>query len=150
MNSIKYGRGISLFVIAVFMIFANNCSNNSNTSNPPDDGTAHLDIRGDCLNILSSAQSDSGYMILEVRGNDLHIHHMNAYYNCCIAYAVNYHIDNLDITATEIDTASSLCYCDCYFNLESILYDLSQGLYNVALIGIFGDTVGIDTVTVGG
>ncbi|UCE65867.1 MAG: hypothetical protein JSU85_13560 [Candidatus Zixiibacteriota bacterium] len=151
MKTLKYKNRILLPVIAIFAIWAVNCSKDDKTSGPHDnDGIVHLDIRGDCLNVPSSAQADSGYMVLEAVGNDLHIHHMDAYYNCCIAYAVDYRIDNFDIAASELDTADSPCYCDCYFNLESILYNLDHGLYNVALIGIHGDTVGIDTVTVGG
>jgi hypothetical protein len=138
-------------VVAIFAIWLADCSTNEKTSNPPGaDEIAHLDIRGDCLNLLSSAQADSGVMILDVCGNDLHIHHVGAFYNCCIAYAVDYEIDNYNITVSESDTAYSHCLCDCYFNLKTILYGLDDGHYNVALIGIYGDTVGIDTVTVGG
>jgi hypothetical protein len=89
------------------------------------------------------------YMVLEAQGKDLRIHHINAYYQCCIFYTVEYAIDNFDITAAESDSGP-LCDCLCYFNLKSTVYDLKSGLYNVTLIGIRGDTVGIDTITVGG
>jgi len=150
MKVIRHKNLIFLPVIAIFAIWAANCSKDNKSSNPDNNGIVHLDIRGDCMNVLSSYETDSGYMVLEVEGNDLHIQHMDAYYNCCIAYAVNYQIENFNITASESDTAASHCLCDCYFNLNSILYDLDDGLYNVALIGIYGDSVGVDTIRVGG
>ena len=108
----------------------------------------HYDIRGDCLSQKSALQ-DSGYMVLEVIGNDLHIHHMDAFYQCCLLYFVDYRIVGNDITAVEQDYGNP-CYCDCLFNLESILYSLEPNLYTVRLIGIYGDTVGVDTVRVNG
>jgi hypothetical protein len=91
----------------------------------------------------------NGYMYAEAEGNDLHIHHMNAYYNCCIGYQVNYQISEFEITAVEADTGTP-CYCLCYFNFESILYDLEDGNYLVRLIGLEGDTVGVEYVTIPG
>jgi hypothetical protein len=107
----------------------------------------HHDIRGDCLGGMSAVQ-DSGYMVLEVIGNDLHIHHMEAIYQCCLEYFVEYQIAGVDITAIEHDTGPP-CDCICRFNLESILYDLQVGSYSIRLIGIYGDTVGVDTISIG-
>ncbi|MFH1373724.1 MAG: dockerin type I repeat-containing protein [bacterium] len=110
----------------------------------------HQEITGDCAGY--QALGDSGHMFVELIGDDLHIHHVNAFYQCCLKYYVTYDIDGYSITAYESDT-SDYCYCMCYFNLESILYDLDVSQpceYLVTLIGIEGDTVGIDTAVVGG
>ncbi|UCC80778.1 MAG: hypothetical protein JSW64_05315 [Candidatus Zixiibacteriota bacterium] len=132
------------------MILLYNCSREKTTSNNAGiDDIAHQDIQSECLDHPDTPDPAFGYMVLEAHGNDLHIHHINAHYQCCLLYTVEYFIDNFDITASESDTGAP-CDCYCYFNLKSIVYDLKSGLYSVALIGIRGDTVGIDTITVGG
>ena len=114
---------------------------------PVTSGPRHSEIRGDCLGV--SALDDSSYMYVEAIGNDLHIHHMYAFYQCCLEYFVDFQFAGNDITAVEQDFGPP-CDCLCTFNLESILYDLAVGEYTVTLIGIYGDTVGVDTAYVGG
>ncbi len=109
---------------------------------------SHEEIRGDCLDNRLFGGEAAGSLILEVHGNDLHIIHADAYYQCCLEYLVEYEIDDFDVTASEFDTGS-FCYCYCFFNLRSILHDLDEGLYTVTLIGIEGDTVGVDSAYVG-
>ncbi|MCX6829434.1 MAG: dockerin type I repeat-containing protein [candidate division Zixibacteria bacterium] len=111
-------------------------------------GVVHDDMRGDCqIGRPSSNNSDS--MVVEVIGNDLHIRHLNAFYNCCLRYMVDYYFERGNITAVESDTGMP-CDCLCPFDLESVLYGVPAGTYIVRLIGIYGDTVGIDTVMVSG
>jgi hypothetical protein len=151
MKTLIYKNILPLFSAAILLVFALNCTEEKSTSNNIEiDGIAHQDIRGECLNRPATPNPVFGHLVLEVQGDNLQIQHLNAYYNCCIGYAVNYRIDNFNITAAELDTAFSGCFCECYFNLKSTLFDLQSGLYTVTLIGIPGDTVGIDTVTVGG
>jgi hypothetical protein len=114
---------------------------------PPVRGYRHNDIRGDCLG--RTILDDTSYMSLEVIGDDLHIHHVNVSYQCCLEYLVEYQIAGNDITAIEHDIGLP-CDCDCLFNLETVLNDLSPGVYHLTLIGINGNTVGSDTVSVGG
>jgi hypothetical protein len=144
-----YRIALLLLATTVFAIFATNCSSDNKTSNPRSNGTVHIDIQSDCLDHLLSTVSDSGYMVLEAVGNDLHIYHFDAYCNCCLEYAVDYQIEDFNIIASESDTGG-LCDCYCHFNLRSVVYDLKKGLYNVTLIGIEGDTIGIDTISVTG
>jgi len=106
-----------------------------------------IGIYGDTVGIDTLVISDSDYVSIEVIGNDLHINHMNAYYNCCLEYYVQYDINGSYITALESDTGMP-CWCICYFNVKSVLYDLENGEYIVTVIGIEGDTLGVDTVTV--
>lgn len=106
-----------------------------------------IGIEGDTVGVDTLVISDSDYVSIEVIGNDLHINHMNAYYQCCLGYYVQYDINGSYITALESDTGD-LCDCYCYFNLRSVLYDLENGEYVVTVIGIEGDTIGVDTVTV--
>lgn len=89
-----------------------------------------------------------GTMYAEVLGNDLYIHHLDAEYQCCLGYLVEFEIGNGNfITATEADTGDQ-CDCICQFDLTSVLYDLEDGEYVVTLIGIYGDPIGVDTVVV--
>jgi len=114
-----------------------------------DSGYINEEITGECIGYPMPGD-DSGYMFVELIGDDLHVHHINAYYQCCLEYYVTYDIEGYYITAFESDTGQQ-CDCMCYFNLESILYDLQimePCEYVVTLIGIYGDTVGIDTLTI--
>jgi len=116
----------------------------------------HEDIPGQCVGDFAKSPGDSpGTMYAEAIGHDLHIYHLDAYYNCCIGYDVEYHIDGFNITAIEHDTLDA-CDCYCPFNLETVLYDLDDGEYIVTLINAPnapiwpGDTIGIDTVIIPG
>lgn len=117
-------------------------------------GCSHQEYSSGCLGATGKvdggsqvAGADEGYLYLEVWGNDLHVYHIGAYYQCCLEYQVDYVVDGFDITATESDIGD-LCDCYCDFDLESVLYDLEDGEYVVSLIGIEGDTVGVQSIVV--
>ncbi|HKK21490.1 MAG TPA: hypothetical protein VJ983_08465 [candidate division Zixibacteria bacterium] len=109
----------------------------------------HEEIPGECLSGSYDAQRTDSveYMYAEAIGSDIHIHHMNAFYNCCLGYRVDHEFVGNHITATEHDTLDA-CDCYCLFNLETVLYDVPLGEYIVTLIGGANarDTIGIDTV----
>ncbi len=113
-----------------------------------------IGIEGDTVGVDTLVISDSTYMYVDVVGNHLHVHHMNAYANCCPEFHVEYEFDGPNITVTETDSLA-VCYCMCYYNLKSIAYDVAPGEYYVTLIGVCDvwgspcDTVGVDTVVVG-
>ena len=109
-------------------------------------GNIHEEIQSGCIGYEQS-RDDSSRVYFEVLGNDLHIHHINAWYNCGLNYVVSYFVEGGYITAMESDTGMP-ADCICYFNLESILYDLDDGEYIVTLIGIYGDTLKTDTIIV--
>ena len=113
-----------------------------------------IGIEGDTVGVDTVEVSENGYMFAEASGNSILIHHMNAFYNCCLEYEVEYEFDGNHITAYEFDVGDP-CFCLCYFNLHSAVYDLADGEYIVTLIGIpeppgTGDTVGVDTVLIPG
>jgi hypothetical protein len=130
----------------------------------------HRDSSGGCLSIPTSANtlrpgaamatrqsaclSDSvlfgsfGTMHAELIAGVLHVYHVGAYYQCCLGYSVMYQRDGDHITAMESDT-NPQCDCYCYFDLESTwpLNDpYGNGDWIITLIGIAGDTVGVDTI----
>ncbi len=104
----------------------------------------NTEINSGCL---QGKDEGEDYMTVEVVGNDLHIYHSDAFYQCCLVYEVDYLFPAGKITAFEYDRGD-LCDCYCPFNLESILDDVASGTYEVMLIGIEGDTVGVETVVV--
>jgi len=106
----------------------------------------HAEFQTDCL-YYEPVKDDTAYVYFEVLGNDLHIRHIDAYYNCGLAYVVDYTVEDFVIYAVEGDTGEP-ADCICYFNLESVLYDLADGEYTVTLIGIYGDTLKTGTVIV--
>jgi hypothetical protein len=108
----------------------------------------HLEKTGNCLD--RDFEVDSGYVYIEVLGNDLHIHHMDAYYQCCLELFIEYSFEGSTITAQEIDTGD-LCDCICYFDsLRSVYYDLDDGSYTVIVLGIWGDTMAVEEIVVDG
>lgn len=115
-----------------------------------DTGIVHVyltGLDGNLVGMDSIMYGDPEYMRLDVIGNDLYVNHLNAFYQCCLGYYVDYSIDDFQIVAQEADTGS-LCDCYCYFNLQSVLYDLPDGSYDFTLIHENGDTVGVDTFTI--
>jgi hypothetical protein len=124
-------------------------------ADPPLCGSfVHEDESGSCLSGMETGLADGiGTLETEVIGNDLYIRHLNAFFNCCPGYYVNYSIDGSRITAVEGDSLYG-CRCLCYFNTESVLHGLAEGMYEVTLIcgqnfdEYTGDTVGVDTVFV--
>jgi len=116
----------------------------------PDEPSAPFSLSSECLDENANNGDSTEYMWVELIGNDLHVHHINAYYQCCLEYAVTFDINGYEITACETDTGD-LCDCLCYFNLESVLPDIYIGIpceFIVTLIGIYGDTVGVDTLVI--
>ncbi|MHA2344772.1 MAG: hypothetical protein ACXADW_23195 [Candidatus Hodarchaeales archaeon] len=126
MKKTNFRNYLILLATGIFLFFSFGCDGDKNLSNNAGiEELTHQDIQSDCLNQPESQDPVFGF-------------------------EVDYQIENFSITASETDIAASPCFCECYFNLKSTLFDLPNGLYTVTLIGIGGDTVGIDTVTVGG
>jgi hypothetical protein len=111
----------------------------------------HSEIKPACQEAIPSdaqketstalSTSERGKLRIEVIGNDAHVYHDDAYYQCCLGYFVNYNLSGDVITGFEADTGSE-CDCICWFDLESIIYNLNEGSYTLVLVGIYGDTIG--------
>ncbi len=109
-------------------------------------GLPYEDYDSGCL----GKQEKSGdTMYVEVDGFDIHVHHDNAYYDCCLGYSTTNNVNYDTFIITEHDTIPE-CDCYCYFNLETVIPDVLPGTYVIQLIGLGGETVGVDTVAVGG
>ncbi len=107
----------------------------------------HQETQSGCLSYAKDDPTDT--VFFEILGNDLYTYHRNAYYNCGLAYLVDYEVSDFTIRATEADTGMP-ADCICYFNLKSVLYDLPDGEYTVTLVDIYGVEIGWDTVVIDG
>ena len=115
--------------------------------------TAHIEIfpvdhqesQDGCLSYAKDDPTDT--VFFEVVGNDLYTYHRNAYYNCGLAYVVDYEIYDFTIRAAESDTGEP-ADCICYFNLESVLYDLADGEYDVTLVNVYGQEIAWETIVI--
>ncbi|HEQ99886.1 MAG TPA: hypothetical protein ENO22_11165 [candidate division Zixibacteria bacterium] len=117
-------------------------------SGPLSNDCIHLEKTGSCLE--RDLAPDSGYVYIEVLGNDLHVHHMDAYYQCCLEFFMEYSFEESIITAQETDIGDP-CDCICYFDsLRSVYYDLDDGQYTVIVLGIYGDTMAVEEIVVDG
>ena len=111
----------------------------------------HLESSSGCLPQMAG-MSDSradGYMFVEVVNGVMRVRHIEAFYQCCLEYTVDWNLAGQTLTGFERDTGFE-CDCICYFNLNSEIEGLDQGEYTVVLMGIYGDTVGVQTVTING
>ncbi len=109
---------------------------------PRDEPASHVTSSG------CTEQTDEERMWAELHGEDLYVFHYDVEYQCCLTYDVTFSVDGHDITATEHDLEPFPCPCLCYYNLKSVLSGLPIGepFWVVTLIGIHGDTVGVDTL----
>jgi hypothetical protein len=109
-------------------------------------GCTHHESTGECV-WLKDAEP-AGTVYIDVLGNDLHILHLHAFYQCCLGYLIEYSFEGGTITAQEADSGE-LCDCYCHFDkLESFYYDLADGEYTVIVIGIEGDTLAVQDIVV--
>lgn len=134
---------------------------------PPAQLVQHLDTTSGCLSHAATARTaptaaagtagqskcleatnGTESMYAELIDGVLRVYHQNAFYQCCLKYAVSYSVEDRYITATESDTGQ-VCDCTCLFNLESTFAGITPYAtedWIVTLVGIGGDTVGVDTV----
>lgn len=109
----------------------------------------HTETGGQCL---GGADSDGGPasgrgMYIEAVGNEIHVYHPGAYYQCCLGYYVQYYQYGNHFIGYETDT-NEPCDCYCPFDLESIIHNLASGEYIITLYDIDGDLLGVDTAVV--
>ncbi|MGD8922130.1 MAG: hypothetical protein PVH24_02695 [Candidatus Zixiibacteriota bacterium] len=83
----------------------------------------------------------------EVTNGNLHIHHLNAYYERYVLYRVYFMVYDDHIQGYEYDNGSD-SPIDLYFDLESVLYNVKDGKYAVSVLDFMGDSLGLDTVVI--
>lgn len=101
---------------------------------------------------LDNPPDTTEYMYAEWVPDELRVYHMNATYQCCLVYDYQWHYQSGDtVVFKEVDLGEP-CDCLCPFNLQftdpSWFY-VDPRVWTVILLGIEGDTVGVDTALVG-
>ena len=84
--------------------------------------------------------SDEEYCEITVNKYNLHVHHNDALFNCCI--------DEIDcvviiegnlIQIFEHEIFTHPCYCMCYFGANTHIYHLKPGEYNIEVWQVWND-----------
>jgi hypothetical protein len=95
-----------------------------------------VETRG-CRDSLAGTYGDpagpGGSVRFTVSADTVFVHHDSAFYNCCakFAFQVERNHDTLDFI--EADTASTGCYCLCYFDLRAAAAGVAPGNYTARL-----------------
>lgn len=68
--------------------------------------------------------------------------HKNAFENCCSEILSDVERTPQGFDVREYDTATSYCYCLCYFDLVTTIYEVGPGIYVIRVFDTAGDCVG--------
>jgi hypothetical protein len=101
--------------------------------------------QSDCFDNPTYPDPDS--IIITVSGNDVVVLHKDAFYNCCFEISVDVVQDDNVFNLYESESGDP-CYCMCYFDITTTIYDLEPGTYTINVYNAEGEYVGGGTVTV--
>jgi hypothetical protein len=90
---------------------------------------------------------DPDSVIIIVSGNDIIVLHMDAFYNCCYEITVEIVQEGNVFNLYEQESGEP-CYCLCYFDITTTIYDLEPGTYTINVYNAEGEYVGGGTVTI--
>ena len=86
-----------------------------------------------CLDSLAGTFADSsgpgGTVRFEVSHDTVFVYHDSAFYNCCAKFAYQVEQNGYSLDFIEADTASTGCFCMCYFNLQTSAAGVAPGTY---------------------
>jgi len=102
-------------------------------------------LQSGCHDTPTYPEPDS--IIITVSGNDIIVRHIDAFYNCCFEISVEVVQDGNVFNLYE-HTSGEPCYCMCYFDITTTIYDLEPGTYTINVYNAEGEYVGGGTVTV--
>jgi hypothetical protein len=127
-------RAILIISLALFSL-------NCNKHNEPDTRNPTIDIAGisDCKTHLARPgifDTTSNFDCIEYTYQTpgiLVLRHVNAGFNCCPEIDTDIEVDGDVITIREIET-SSQCDCNCLFDLDLEVRDISAGIYQIRVI----------------
>jgi hypothetical protein len=101
--------------------------------------------QSDCYDNPTYPEPDS--VIITVSGNDIIVLHKDAFYNCCFEISVEVFQDGNVFNLYEHESGDP-CYCMCYFDITTTIYDVEPGVYTINVYNAEGEYVGGGTVTV--
>ena len=101
--------------------------------------------QSDCYDNPTYPDPDS--VIITVSGNDIIVLHKDAFYNCCFEISVEV-VQDGDVFNLHEHESGDPCYCMCYFDITTTIYDVEPGTYTINVYNAEGEYVGGGTVTV--
>lgn len=101
--------------------------------------------QSDCHDNPTYPDPDS--IIITVSGNDIIVLHKDAFYNCCFEISVEVVQDGNVFNLYEHESGEP-CYCMCYFDITTTIYDLEPGTYTINVYNAQDEYVGGGTVTI--
>ncbi len=101
--------------------------------------------QSDCFDNPTYPEPDS--IIITVSGNDIMVLHKDAFYNCCFQISVEVVQDGNVFNLYENESGDP-CYCMCYFDITTTIYDVEPGTYTINVYDAEGEYVGGGTVIV--
>lgn len=102
--------------------------------------------KGECKD--SPTYSDPDSIEIIVSGNDITVFHFDAFYNCCLTVTTEVAQDGYVINLHEHEFGDDPCYCLCYYDLETTIYDLEAGTYTISVYDADGEYVGGGTAAI--
>ena len=138
-------KKVILIALAIFFglgLFM--CQMQSDVSGPEKVKALNFDIlTTDC----NSEPDTTKEIIITVSGNDIIVLHKNAFYNCC---STLWTVVTQDGNIFRIDEFEDepWCYCMCYRNITTTIYDVPPGTYLIEVYNKYGEYVGGDSVTI--
>jgi len=134
-------------ILLSLLVFLTSWSDYGNAGQIPTQKPVNHFNKGGCKGSPTYPESDS--IIITVSGHNVTVLHVDAFYNCC------YHITTeLVQTGNVINlyehTSGTPCFCMCYFDLPTTVYDLPPGTYTINVYNADGQYVGGGTATIGG
>jgi len=104
----------------------------------------HLN-KGDCKQTPTYPDPDN--IIITVSGNNITVLHADAFYNCCFQITTEVVQTDSVINLYE-HTSGEPCFCMCYFDLTTTIYNLDPGTYTINVYNADGEYVGGGTATI--
>jgi len=110
-----------------------------------------IPVGAPAYNVLQSGCHDNptylDSIIITVSGNDIIVLHKDAFYNCCFQISVEV-VQNGNVFNLYEHESGNPCWCMCYFDITTTIYDLEPGTYTINVYNAEGEYVGGGTVTI--
>jgi hypothetical protein len=90
---------------------------------------------------------DPDSIIITVSGDDIVVMHKDAFYNCCYEISVEV-VQNGNVFNLYEHESGNPCWCMCYFDVTTTIYDLEAGTYTINVYNAQDEYVGGGAVTI--
>jgi hypothetical protein len=137
-----------IFAVGIFLslLFLYLCQVEGRNIGPAPSGIPTLrTLQSGCHDAPTYPEPDS--VIITASGNDIVVLHKDAFYNCCFEISVEV-VQNGNVFNLYEHESGNPCWCMCYFDITTTIYDLEPGTYTINVYNAEGQYVGGGTVTI--